>query len=268
MRNAYIHIPPAPSLARERTAVMLGLSATGFRVVSGEAPRGRAGDLLVMWNRFRSNEPLAEAFEAAGGTVLVVENGYFGWPGTLALALNDHNGAGWSPDGPDDCLSALGIELAPWRFRMEGYVLVCPSRGMGSRVMRQPLAWEADVVRDLRRHTDREIRVRPHPGNWKELPEHPDASLAQDLAGAAACVVWASGAGLRALAAGIPVIRCAPHWIAAAAASADVSTIETPTWPDRLPAFRRVAGAQWCLADVGSGLAFRRLFEAREVVAA
>jgi hypothetical protein len=122
-----------------------------------------------------------------------------------------------------------------------------------------PKDWVARTVAELRKHTDREIRIRPHPGNWKKLPQHPAVSLAEDLKGAWACVIWASAAGLHALAKGIPVIRTAPHWIGAGAAGNDLAQIESPPMPDRLPVFERMAAAQWSLSEIESGEPFRRL---------
>ena len=236
------------ALKAEHEAFAKGLKAAGY-AVTGSTPKN--ADLTVVWNG-SSSRGLKIA-----GTVLVAENGYLG-RGYCALAVGGHNGAGTWPAGGPERFRALGLALRPWRVTGE-HVLVCGSRGLG--LDRQPDGWVERTVEILRRHTDRPIQVRPHPGNWKRLPEHPDVSLARDLSGAWACVIWASTAGVKALLAGIPVIRCAPHWIAAGAAGNRLEAIESPPMPDRLPVFERLAWAQWTLDELASGEPFRLMLQ-------
>src|SRR6185436_11136127 len=150
----------------------------------------------------------------------------------------------------------LGIAIKPWR-RTGSHVLVCPSRGIGMNPM--PKDWTEKTVAALRRLTDREIRVRPHPGNWKPRAAEHSASLARDLEGAWATVIWASSAGVRSLIEGVPVIYTAPHWICAGAAGNRIEDIESPRMPERLPVFHRLASAQWTLDEIASGAPFRAL---------
>jgi hypothetical protein len=235
---------PADLLPVERRAFCVGVKSAGFQLVDD-------GDVRVIWGNVKK---LPE------GRVLVAENGYWSPAGEpyCALALGGHNGAGKWPKGGSERLKRLGIDLKPWR--QDGkHVLVCPSRGIGLNPM--PKDWVQRTTAELRKYTDREIRVRPHPGNWKKLPQHPSVSLAEDLRDAWACVIWASAAGLHALAAGIPVIRTAPHWIGADAAGSDLAQIESPPMPDRAPAFERMASAQWSLSEIESGEPFKALLD-------
>lgn len=235
---------PQELLPKEYAAFAKGLEAADYAFMS-ENP-----DVSVVWGTYKGKP---------SGKVLVAENGYLDGPEGpyCALAVGGHNGAGKWPEGGPERFQRLGIEFKPWRTD-GGHILVCPSRGI-SATMPCPKDWTARTVGTLRRYTDREIRVRPHPGNWKKLAEHPDVGLAKDLENAWACVIWASTAGLRALVAGIPVIRTAPHWIAEGAAGNDLSQIEAPSMPDRLPVFERLAWAQWSLSEIESGLPFRAL---------
>ena len=117
--------------------------------------------------------------------------------------------------------------------------------------------WADDVARRLRAYTTREIRIRPHPGNWQKEP--PRVPLVADLEGCWAMVTWASSAGVHALLAGVPVIREAPWWILAGAASSDIRAVEHPPEPDRLPAFVRLAWAQYNIEEIAAGLPFEKL---------
>lgn len=238
-------------LPREREAFRRGFAAAGYRM----AQPGQRADLVAIW----AGSPPVRLPECP---VLVGENGYLGWPNYVALALGGHNGAGAWPAGDWTRWHALGIDLKPWRASGR-HILVCPSRGMGwPKIMRQPRNWTESVVAQLRKVTDRPIKVRPHPGNWKM--RKPKVPLAEDLKNAWACVIWGSTAGVHALIAGIPVIRCAPHWICAEAAGSEISEIERPPMPERRHALIRLASAQWSLDEIAGGFAIRRLLECKE----
>lgn len=240
---------------------MAGLRAAGYQVAAGR-PWGKVapGDVLVTWNRYAEVEAIADGFEAAGGTVLVAENGYCGRDAAgrqyYALAIGGHNGSGRWPSGGPERWKALGLELGLWRDRGD-HILVCPNRSFGRRDMIMPADWAANVVKRLRRHTSRPIRVRPHPGNWQETP--PKIPLAADLENAHACVIWSSSCGVHALLAGVPVFFECPHWILAGAGERDIRNIEEPAFRDRGDPFVRLAWAQWSVDEIASGRPFIEL---------
>jgi hypothetical protein len=118
-----------------------------------------------------------------------------------------------------------------------------------------PGGWLADVHKRLSRLTDRRLVIRRHPGPDKTEPY--DA-----LRGAWAAVTWGSGAGIKALSVGVPVFHEFPSWIGAPAARLGIEDIEKPWLGDRLPMFQRLAWAQWTLAEIASGEAFRCLLQA------
>ena len=242
-------------------AFLSGLRAAGYQVTDG-APSFpvRAGDVLVVWNRYYEHERIADRFEAGGGTVLCAENAYLrgrhDGGDYYALAIHGHNGIGrWHVGGPERW-DALGVELAPWRA--EGrHVLVAPNRSFGMRGYTMPNHWAQDAAERLRMRTSREIRVRPHPGN-----DAPKVPLADDLRDAHCVVIWSSSVGVKALIAGVPVICEAPAWICKAATS--------PTWEGlaqdwearRIEALRALAWAQFTAEEIGSGEAFQSLLAA------
>lgn len=234
---------PQHVLPVEHKAFSAGLAAAGYKI-GGDNP-----DLAVIW--------IGDVPKRAGKT-LYAENGYWGSQDrpNVSLALSGHHGAGRWPAGSQERLDRLGIEIKPWR-QAGGHILLCPSGKNGHNP--PPAGWTARTVEALRKLTDREIRVREHPGRWKLLAEHPDVSLARDLEGAHACVIWHSAAGVRALAWGVPVIYTAPHWICAGAAGSRLEDIEAPLMPDRLPVFQRLASAQWTLDEIRTGEPFRAI---------
>lgn len=229
--------------------------------------------LLVIWNRYSHWHALACRVEAAGGRVLVAENGYLGAGGTspkfdvhpggprphhyYALAEGWHNGRGPIRVGTEDRFSRLGVELKPWRTDGE-HVLVCPNRafGVGEQVMHPD--WAERCAARLRKHTKRPVRIRAHPGN----DEPKKAPLAADLEGAAAVVVWSSSVAQHALCLGIPVFIEAPFQILKGAGAS--GSVTAPVCPDRRAHFERMAWAQWTCAEIESGEPFKHILKSEE----
>jgi len=188
-----------------------GLREQHHHSFNGGIPDSR-DDILCLWNlKHGPAEDAAKKFEDAGGTVLVVENGYLQREDKTqyAISVHAHNGDGWYPiRAEEDRFSRLGFRVQPWRLS-GNHILVCGQRGVGSERMRSPDGWESTTVEKLqRKFPDREIRFRPHPGNFA-----PRVPLERDLAGAHACVIWSSASGVRALVEGVPVFYNAPSWI-------------------------------------------------------
>lgn len=229
-----------------------GLRRLGFSVSGQPAQAPGRRDVLVLWNRPRHQESIARNYEKRGGTVLVVENGYLG-RSYFAMARSQHNGAGrWREGGPERW-DAMKIGLDDWRTD-GSFVVVLPQRGIGAKGVAMPKEWTRSVAARLSRMTERVVRIRPHPGSSKIEPY-------EDLRGAWAAVTWGSGAGIKALVAGIPVFHALPEWIGAPAARKldAVESLETPFLGDRLPMFRRLAWAQFSPDEIESGWTFEWL---------
>jgi hypothetical protein len=250
-------------------AFVAGLRALGYDVaLQYNGWPVRPGDALVVWNRYGDTERIADRFEAAGGTVLVVENGYIGKGGVspkrtdgpgnhyYAIARHAHNGRGqWHVGGPERW-EALGIELKPWRSEGD-HILVCANRSFGMSGGVMPHDWALDVAGRLKKLTRRPIRIRQHPGNFDaKIP------LAKDLENAHACVIWSSSCGVHALVAGVPVVCEAPWWICMSAAFGMDWLDVQPNWTvtqARERAMHALAWAQWTVEEIAAGEPFRYL---------
>jgi len=238
------------SIAKRHDAFIEGLLAAGYAASCGYPKQACAGDVLLLWNRRGEEEKIADKFENAGGSVLVAENCYVGH-GYYALARRYHNGGGEELIDDPNRVEKLGVEISSWRSE-GGHVLVCPNRFIGPRRALMPSDWADQTALRIRALTGREARVRPHPGRLKNERR----SLLEDLAGAWACVVWWSTAGVTALLAGVPVIYRAPWWIASIAAGTDLDQLVTPRYGDREAALRRIANSQFTAEEIASGLPF------------
>lgn len=230
-----------------------GLAAAGFEPHHGWAKNAEPTDLLLTWNRYNRGETAALEAERRGCRVVVAENGYIGKHNT-ALALGHHVGAGTWPAGTVARFRRFGIEAQPWR-RSGEHLLVCPQRGIGPAGVAMPKGWGEATVERLRAMTDRPVILRPHPGKDKTGP-----TLPSQLENAWATVVWASGAGVKSIFAGVPVFHDFPRWICACAARPlEGADLEDPYRGSRTALKQALANAQWTQEEIVTGEAFRCL---------
>lgn len=264
MNTAWCLIREGPHY--RRNAFLQGLRNTGYTPNTHQPPDGKHdGDLLVIWNRYGDGHGHAERFERAGGRVIVAENGYCGRDGqgrqyyALSAAWHQQPLIDFVDEGGSvpSRFAALGLEVKPWREGGE-HVLVCAQRGFGVRPYCQESRWPGHVANELRKHTKRPIRIRPHPEDRNVPPkDRTQRRLEDDLVNCWAVVVWSSTAGVKALLAGVPVFRCGPNFIAEGAARHGIAEIENPFMGDRLPALERVAYGQWSVEEIEQGLPFK-----------
>jgi len=248
---AWLDLKPAPHYRRESFA--RGLSVHGFRVEFGLPRVVQEGDLLLIWNRQGFSSVVANRFECAGNIVLVAENGYLGksigGEPLYAISRNHHNGAGTWHVGGSERWEGLNVDLSDWRMNGTEVVFL-PQRSIGEEKVAMPRGWEDGATRRL--NLGIQNRVRPHPGI------HPCKDLLDDLGKALAVCTWGSGAAIKALVAGIPVIYDFEQWIGASAAS----RIGEPLKRDsvaRQKMLERLAWAQWKLSEIEDGTAMEYL---------
>lgn len=237
MPHAEIRIRREPYYRSD--AITQGMKRLGFEIVPHARPA--PGNVLVLWNRKAGRDDTdATAMEAAGGKVLVIENGYLQKVDKTmyAVSLSEHHTGG--PVGDTDRFGPLGFDLRHQEAAPFGFVLVCGQRGIGSPTMASPPQWAEKHAGSLRRR-GLTTRVRPHPGN-----RAPSVPLKADLMGAGACHVWSSNAGVLARVLGYPVTSWAPHWIC-----------EGP----REAAMQRMAWSQWSVPELATGEPFARLLQ-------
>ncbi len=264
MRRALLLIRPQPHYRRE--AFESGVRAAGFGIVSA-LQRPGPDDLLVTWNRYGASDAMAHAVEAAGGTVIVVENGYLGRDAAgqklYAMQRSALHGFGPFHVGDADRLAALAVEFKRWRTAGTE-VVVLAQRGIGVAPVRSTPDDAQRVASAIRKATGLPVRVRQHPGD-----REPEIPLADDLARALFAVAHTSAAGLHALAMGIPVVTTAERWLGRPAASY-VPAGDLAAWRDaparlvrddalRLQTFHRVAWAHWTVDEIKTGEPIRLL---------
>lgn len=237
--RAWVRIPDSANY--HLRAWQTGLINAGYKLDERFFPE--PDDLLVLWNRSQRDETCARSFEAAGANVLIAENGYMGkmWNGHkwFALSVGHHNGAGWYPYLPERW-DRYAIDLPDWRPNT-GEIVGLPQRGIGEAGVAMPRGWKPAVP----------CRIRPHKGLHEDLP------LEDDLKNARLVVTWGSGAAIKALSMGIPVVYALRDWIGRDASSHELAAdYANPFRGDRIATFRKVLSAMWTLSEVESGEPF------------
>lgn len=260
MKRAFVGLRESPPYRRD--AFVAGLKACGYEVYFGTPLTFDTETIFVSWNRYHENDVNCTRLENAGGTVLIAENGYLGVDENgvqlYSLARNGHNGSGTWPVGGPERLAALGVDVKPWRASGEK-IVIRGQRGIGTLEMASPLDWHNLTAKRLRAKTSKTVEVHPHPGHNAVTDKAHEAYLVD----AHALVIWSSSVGVKALVAGVPVFRCAPHWVCAGAALHGTEEIDNPKMDDaaRMAALERMAWAQWRISEIESGEAFRWLLQ-------
>lgn len=167
------------------------------------------------------------------------------------------------------------MDLAPWRTRGE-HVLICLQRPRGwSMRGLDLLTWLETTFSELRKHTDRPVRLRWHPGDWKNFPQDLDLTaynikmsphdrhIMEDLKNCWALICHNSTPSSVAVIEGIPAfITDDPGYCqAGAVANTDLSQIEDPVLFDRHTWIRKLAQCHWSFEDVRSGRCWAHMRE-------
>lgn len=220
-------------------AFVTGIERHGYKAEIGLPNRIGPKDLFITWNRINAGNVVAQRFQDQELPVIVAENAAWGndFAGSrwYSLARNYHNTSGCVPYNEPERWDSMGIYMAP--FRGSGETVILPQRGIGSAPTRMPAGWPSAAQRKYGG------RIRPHPGKREGL------CLVDDLAHAGKVVTWGSGAAIKALMMGIPVVSEMPNWIGC----------QDNTEVGRIEMLRRLAWAQWELHEIESGEAFAHL---------
>lgn len=231
MKTAWLNLRYSPADRIELFRV--GLARLGYRAEVGLP--AQPVEVLITWNRIGRADEIASRCER----VIVAENAAWGndWQGGrwLSLARDRHNTSGMFPAGDEARWDALHVELKPWRSG--GETVILPQRGIGSAPTAMPPGWLDRAYMKYRG------RIRHHPGMKPSKP------LREDLADCGRAVTWGSGAAIKALIWGIPVISEMPGWIGE----------QDNTDIGRLSMLQRLAWAQWRHSEIESGAALDRL---------
>ena len=127
------------------------------------------------------------------------------------------------------------------------------------------------VIKEIRKHTDRPIVVRTHPGDKKAISYSrvlngpgitlsTNTSLLHDLSNSWATVVYNSSPSVASVIEGIPTFVLDPSYSqSSSVANCNLCDIEKPVMPERLAWIQSLAQCHWNNEDLTSGRAWRHM---------
>lgn len=160
------------------------------------------------------------------------------------------------------------MDLKPWRTQ-GSHILITLQRPMGwSMRGRNLMDWLENTFIEIRKHSDRPVVIRWHPGDWKNFPKYDpilkkynakvspqEKHILQDLVNCWALVCHNSTPSSVAVIEGVPAfITDDPEYCqAGVVANRDFSLLENPILFDREHWIRQLAQCHWTFEDTKSG---------------
>ena len=254
-------------------AIAQGLVAQGHTVVYHDL----SADVAVIWSmlwtgRMRPNQEVYETFQRQGKPVIVAEVGMIKRGQTWKIGVNGTGIGSYNFDNlVPNRAATLGLNLKPWRAGSN--IVIAMQRHDSQQWVGQPNVnvWLADVVKEIKQHSNRPIVVRPHPRGACPLPmgclidkprmtfgTYDDFDFDRVLSSAHCVLNWNSGPGSQALIAGVPAF-VGPASLASPIANWDLSQIEKPPRADRTQWLEQLAHTEWTVEEIKTGLPFQRL---------
>ena len=164
---------------------------------------------------------------------------------------------------PSDRWDKLDVELKPWK-KDGSKILVLPPTGYSGEFFKlDPEEWVSEKVEELKKHTDREIKVRRKP---KGRHFKTNLTFHEDLQDTFAVVAFTTNGATEAIVEGIPVftddINAARH---VGLGLDELDKIETPIYPDREDWCNHIGYSQFNVCEFSDGAAWKILCETREI---
>jgi hypothetical protein len=164
----------------------------------------------------------------------------------------------------------LNLNLKPWRTS-GNHILLCLQRNGGwSMQGLDVIQWMNLIITNIRKHSNRPIVVRAHPGdkkiksilkiNHKNVLLSTKENLVDDLRGAWATVVYNSSPSVASIIEGVPAFltdTIPQHSQSFDVANTDISNIENPVMPDRQVWVEKLAMCHWNFDELKSGEAWQ-----------
>lgn len=182
-------------------------------------------------------------------------------------ANNNSNSSKWL-----EIKQALNVELQLPQTTHLGPILICMQRDGGFAMKTlNPLQWLSTKIEEIRRYSQRQIVIRPHPGDYnpKNFVQYQRQSgitvvdplttrLMDNLNGAHAAVFFNSSASVAAVLAGVPVFADDSSCVAWKVANQDIAKIESPETFARDQWLYDLSAAHWSDADARSGRVWQK----------
>ena len=236
-------------------------SATGNRHAPVDAPG-------AFWGFIQNNHVLIAEHQRLEFDWWFWDMPYWGrWNG-LKEALNPDQDFYWRVsrnkihetdilERPRDRFANWNMPVYPWK-KTGSEIIVCPSSNTMSQwcTNKNEQEWTESTIKELKKHTDRPIRVRYKPrAQGTSGPSVALVPFNEDIKDAWAVVTSVSMCAVEAISAGIPVF-CDPISFTRPVGQTELSKIEQPVYGNREPWFNHLAYCQFTQKEIKSGMAY------------
>lgn len=168
------------------------------------------------------------------------------------------------------CMSKnLGIKLQPWQTEGK-HILICLQRNGGwSMGGLDVMDWLLPTIKKIRKHTDRPIVVRAHPGdrnsknylklNIPNVRISSNPAIQLDFKNCWAAITYNSSPGVAAAIEGIPVFVLDPNPLnsqASDVANTKLKSLENPKMPDRQQWIEKLCMSHFSFDELRNGVAW------------
>ena len=257
------------------------LRASGDRVY--ENTQSPDADIAVIWSvlwqgRMSKNKQVWDRFRNRNKPVVVIEVGGLKRNETWKIGINGINReADFANENVDgERWKKFNIDIKPWRQTGDN-ILVCGQHTNSHQWRNNPpmSEWFEQQIIEIRKHTDKQIVIRPHPRNQvaidttkyknvkivrpnRDNKTYDDTDLADRLQSAWAVVSHSSNPAMSAVFSGIPV------YVSEASLSYEVGNksfqnINNPSMPDRQQWANRLSYTEWWPEEIEQGLPWKRI---------
>lgn len=249
-----------------------GIHALGHQITKGED--GIPVIWSVLWQgRMLSNRQIYLNAMAKNKPIVIIEIGNLKRGTTWRISLNNINNLGIFSNSVDLDSSRpgkLGINLLPNNKNRRGDILIAAQHEKSLQWHNQPnmAAWINGKISEIRRYTNRNILVRPHPRSpiggiisnakvWQPI-KIPNSYDDFDIDYNYHCVVnYNSGPAVQAAIKGVPII-CDTSSLASEL-SGTIENIENIILPDREDWFLKLCHTEWLVDEIAKGIPLKRL---------
>ena len=246
-------------------------------------------------NHLKGNRrKIREAQEARGKKVITYDGGLFSSFNNnpargnklvfrIAFSSPMRNGNFLNANSPADRWEKIkknyNIQYNAWRTQGKHILLCTQPQDNWSMDQMCPFTWAEKTVNEIRTHTDRPIRLRPHPNHvdkcfyemkkrkvdidFCDLKERSVFrwNFLDECKGAWAMVTHNSTASVDSATYGIPTFVTSDLAMSYPVANTDLSKIESPNMPDRDQWLHDLGYANWSMHEVENGTVWRRFRE-------
>jgi len=250
-------------------ALIQGFQHHGVTIESGSFD----SDAVIIWSqlwagRMRHNRGVYQHYRTHVRPIIIVDAGCINRGHTWRISTDQHGliaGSGHDASRRQE----IGLVVDPWRCKRGSDILIALQRTDSNQWQNLPHigTWLESRIQEIRCHSDRPIRVRPHPRNKIshqhinviiDPPQHiqgtyDDYDLSRSLEHAWCVINWNSSPGVIATLRGVPAFVGATS-LAAPVANQDLASIESPSMPDRSQWANDLAWTEWTVAEMQQGL--------------